>query len=285
MARWGSDFEYFTPSRPREAKGGIRARSQRGGFGASWWAKRWTTVLDGFGLGARMGRGRSYARSGQVLGITVGEGSISAQVQGSRPKPYEVAIRVKSLPKQAWAKVAAAAASRAVFASKLLAGEMPQEMEGIFQQAGVSLFPERYRDLDTACSCPDDANPCKHIAAVYYLLGEEFDRDPFLIFQMRGMSRDAFLRMLGPAPAVVTAPVLAPEPLPADPSEFWKASPVERPREESQPVRDAALPRRLGKFPFWRGTVDLEKFLDAVYARAAENLGTGTTFSDSRSKS
>ncbi|HEY2014210.1 MAG TPA: SWIM zinc finger family protein [Bryobacteraceae bacterium] len=271
MARWDSDFAYFPPSVPRAAKGGIRAQSQRGAFGESWWAKRWMVVLDSFGLGSRMQRGRSYARKGQVLGIDFSEGKIQAQVQGSRPRPYEVEIRMKTLPEDAWAKVAAAAAAQALFASKLLAGEMPRDMEQVFRTAKVSLFPEAYRDLSTRCSCPDSANPCKHIAAVYYLLGEEFDRDPFLIFRMRGSSREAFLGLLGGASGPACLPVaMPPEPLPASPDAFWSAAPEFQPQPVPElRVSEAALPRRLGKFPFWRGSLHLHDFLDGVYVRAA----------------
>ena len=77
-----------------------------------------------------------------------------------------------------------------IFTAKLLAGEMPQDIEQAFTDAGLSLFPAQSKDLDTECSCPDWSNPCKHIAAVYYLLGEEFDRNPFLIFKLRGMERE-----------------------------------------------------------------------------------------------
>ena len=272
MPGWYSDSDRFTHSRPRTAKGGIRAQSQHGGFGKSWWAKRWTTVLEGFSLGTRMSRGRSYARSGQVLSIDVSEGKIQAQVQGSRSRPYEVKIQVKQLPKAAWAKVAAAAAAQAIFASKLLAGQMPQEMEEIFQAEGVSLFPERYKDLSTECSCPDYENPCKHIAAVYYLLGEEFDRDPFLIFRMRGMTRQAFLGLLDSGnTGTIGAPLpLPPEKLPAAPADFWKpANLPDVAPQESRPVTEAALPRRLGKFPFWRGRINFHEFLDGVYTRAS----------------
>jgi uncharacterized Zn finger protein len=296
MRRW-SDFNRFASSRPRTAKGGIRAQSQRGDFGASWWAKRWTAVLDGFNLGGRLSRGRSYARSGQVLSIDVSEGKIQAKVQGSRPKPYEVKIQVEKLPNEAWSQVAAAAAAQAIFASKLLAGEMPQEMEELFRGAGVSLFPERSKDLATDCSCPDYSNPCKHIAAVYYLLGEEFDRDPFLIFRMRGMSRESFLGLLGSGKSglAVPPPPPPPEPLPADPAEFWKPAGVPDPVPQesrtiaagtAEVVKEAALPRRLGKFPFWRGRLNFHEFLDGVYTRAsahaAEVLSAERPVSDQR---
>jgi uncharacterized Zn finger protein len=271
-SRWDSYYPYYPPSRPRAAKGGIRAEAQRGAFGASWWAKRWIEVLEGFQIGARLQRGRRYARSGQVLSVEIGKGRIAARVQGSRPAPYKVAIEVKPLPQEAWVKVARAASSQAVFASQLLGGAMPQQMEEVFRGAGASLFPERYNDLVTECSCPDWSNPCKHIAAVYYLLGEEFDRDPFLIFRMRGMNREEFLGLLSASAAASppdAAEALPAEPLPAAPSRFWTAGPFPEEPTLEAPAAGAALPRRLGKFPFWRGSLDFFDFLEAVYTRAS----------------
>jgi len=182
--------DYYTPAAPREVKGGIKAQTKRGGFGQSWWAKRWIAVLESFNIGARLGRGRSYARRGQVVSIAIAKGSISAAVQGTRPKPYEVAITVKTLSLPEWGKIVKALSEQVIFAAKLLAGEMPDTIEDVFKEQKISLFPQKLKDLQTNCSCPDWSNPCKHIAAVYYLLGEEFDRDPFLIFNLRGMDRD-----------------------------------------------------------------------------------------------
>src|SRR5438270_10093712 len=219
---WYSRREwYFPKSRPRQAKGGIKAQSKRGGFGQSWWAQRWIAVLESFNIGARLGRGRSYARGGQVLSIDVDKGLVKARVQGSRPKPYDIQIKVNVLPAADWKKLARAVAGQALFAAKLLAGEMPQDIEQAFTAAGLSLFPEKLRDLTTSCSCPDWSNPCKHIAAVYYLLGEEVDRDPFLLFQLRGLSREELLGILGEAGRRAEAPTPkepspAPEPLAVD---------------------------------------------------------------------
>src|SRR5579871_179396 len=98
-------WDYYEPSRPRQAKGGIKSQSKRGTFGESWWARRWMAVLDSFGLGARLTRGRSYARSGQVLSIDIESGVVKAKVQGSRPKPYSVTIGVKTLSTADWQKV------------------------------------------------------------------------------------------------------------------------------------------------------------------------------------
>src|SRR6476659_9156083 len=121
-----SDWDYYyKPSKPREAKGGIKAQS-KGGFGASWWAKRWMAVLDSYGIGARLTRGRSYARSGQVLSIDIEKGEVQAKVQGSRPKPYSVTMKVRTLTTAQWETILEALSGQALFAAKLLAGEMPQ---------------------------------------------------------------------------------------------------------------------------------------------------------------
>ncbi len=195
--RWYHDYDYFPPSQPRAAKGGIKSQSKRGAFGESWWAKRWIAVLESFNIGARFGRGRSYARRGQVVSITIDKGVVKAMVQGSRPKPYGVTIGVKSLSSASWKKLARTLSHQAIFAAKLLAGELPQDIEVAFKEAGLSLFPEKLKELDTDCTCPDWSNPCKHIAAVYYLLGEEFDHDPFLILKLRGMNREEIVSLLG----------------------------------------------------------------------------------------
>lgn len=278
MARWYDDYSYFPRSHPRAAKGGIKAQTRRGAFGKNWWAKRWIAVLEGFGIGARLGRGASYARRGQVLSIAIEKGLIKAKVQGSRARPYDVTIKVRVLSAVQWKSLAKKLAVQAIFAAKLLAGEMPQEIEAVFQGAGLSLFPEGLKDLHTDCSCPDWSNPCKHIAAVYYILGEEFDRDPFLILKLRGVSREEMVGLLGgeterlknsggrqkPVSCETEADLsLPPEPLSSDLQSFWGR--VDLPEDLFGDVRippvPAALPRRLGSFPLWRGT---EHFFDAM---------------------
>ena len=284
MAWWRDDSRFFEPSRPRPAKGGIRARSRRGAFGESWWARRWVAVLEGFDLGARLRRGRSYARRGQVLDVAVDAGHVRAQVQGSRPRPYDVTIDVKRLTATQWRRVAAVLAREMRFAAKLLAAEMPEDVETAFQAAGLSLFPERRKDLETECSCPDWSNPCKHVAAVYYLLGEEFDREPFLVFKLRGMTREELVRLLGSAPgaavrrrAALAPPeeaepvAVPPEPLRGEVEGFWRRDvlPADSFGDAQPPPSSAALLRRLGPLPFWRGAQPLTEALEPVYARAS----------------
>src|SRR5436305_12674021 len=117
---WYRDF-YFKRSKPRAAKGGIRAQSKRGRFGSTWWGKRWVQVLESFDIGARLQRGRSYARGGQVLLIDIDKGEVQAKVQGSMPKPYDVSIQLQVLTAKDWAKVTKALAGKALFVAKLLA--------------------------------------------------------------------------------------------------------------------------------------------------------------------
>lgn len=288
-SRWGEPPYYsgydewdFPPSRPREAKGGIKAHSKQGSFGQHWWAKRWIAVLEGFNLGARLTRGRSYARQGQVLSIVIEQGAVSARVQGSRPRPYDICIQLRTLRAREWERVVQVISSQALFAAKLLNGEMPQEIEGAFTQARVSLFPQTYQDLETSCSCPDWSNPCKHIAAVYYLLAEEFDRDPFLLFTLRGLERDELLGRLG----ALHPQTAADEPSPpeefalseegtspqSDLATFWTGQPLNEaiPGEVSLPPVAGALLRRLGPFPFWRGAISVQESLNTLYTTASE---------------
>ncbi len=189
-------WSYYEPAKPKEVKNGLKAKSIRGCIGETWWSKRWVKVLESFNLGARLTRGKSYARKGQVISIDVNPGIVRARVQGTGSEPYDVEIKLKPLSDAEWDKAASAMASKAVFAARLLSGEMPQNIEEAFSESGLSLFPSKGRDLKTDCSCPDWSNPCKHIAAVYYLLAEQFDCDPFLIFKLRGRSKEEIMEAM-----------------------------------------------------------------------------------------
>ena len=289
MARgWGyDDYNYFPqPSRPLQAKGGIKAQSKRGTFGESWWAKRWIAVLEGFDIGSRLERGRSYARRGQVLSIDINKGLVKAKVQGSRPTPYSVEIKLNVLSTVNWQQLAAVLSRQVIFTAKLLAGEMPQDIEQAFTDAGLSLFPTQLKDLQTECSCPDWSNPCKHIAAVYYLLGEEFDRTPFLLFTLRGMNREELVRLLDQggskgsqkkkaqkpeADNTLSESAITPEPLPVMAADFWNGSslPNDLFGEVRIPPTPATLIKRLGNFPFWRGQEKFLSVMEAIYSQAS----------------
>jgi len=184
---------WFEPSVPRPVEGGLATSKQRGAMAATWWSQRFVQVLESYGLGARMQRGRRYARQGQVISLEVDAGLVTARVQGSRATPYRVEIAWPALGSAAWTSVASAFAARAGFAARLLAGEVPPDLEAVFESAGVPLFPRRWSHLRAQCSCPDWENPCKHLAAVLYLFADRLDDDPWLLLAWRGRDREAVL--------------------------------------------------------------------------------------------
>jgi uncharacterized Zn finger protein len=188
---------------PISVDGGIKARSKRGSIGEKWWSQRFIAVLESYGMSGRLQRGRSYARRGQVLEFDLSMGRVTARVQGSRPAPYKVTISVLPLTTAQWKTVESRLAAQALFRAKLLADEMPAEIEQVFADCGTPLFPRSATDLDMHCSCPDWEVPCKHLAAVCYVLAEAFDDDPFAMLAWRGRNRDtllAALRRAGPRP-------------------------------------------------------------------------------------
>jgi uncharacterized Zn finger protein len=184
------------PSKPIRVEGGIQARSQHGRIGDTWWSQRFITVLQLVGVAGRLQRGKNYARTGQVLSMDIAAGEITASVQGSRAKPYSLSIKTKVLSVGDWDAAESVMESSAIFMATLLAGDMPEDIEEAFSVSSSPLFPASAREFDSECSCPDWENPCKHIAAVYFLLAEAFDDDPFLIFTWRGRTKAEILANL-----------------------------------------------------------------------------------------
>jgi uncharacterized Zn finger protein len=301
MARFGGrgrDWWEYEPSTPIKVEGGLTARSARGAIGSTWWSKRFIAVLESFGAGGRLTRGRAYARKGQVLSLDLVPGIVSGTVQGSRPAPYEVWIMMPVIKPAVWERVEAAIGEQALFAAQLLGGELPAELEDVVTQAGGTLFPASFSDLTMRCTCPDWGMPCKHLAAAFYLLAETFDDDPFRILLWRGCSREQLLAGIaasGPAsgPASdsasgsaagdasatdqVPAPISAATELadmgPAAATDaldrFW-VSPV--PLPPRPPGLDAPadlLPRQLPGPPAGLGGAGLAAALDDAYRRFA----------------
>ena len=182
---------------PRQAAG-IRAQESRCGSGRSWWAKRWLEVLERMGLGSRLGRGKNYAMSGQVVSLEIEGGKVFAKVQGTRPDPYEVVLDFRAPDAAAHGRIVARLRSEPILVARLLADDLPLEVEAAFKAEGCDLFPggklpegsgRRY-DMVSDCSCPDYANPCKHVSAVLLLLGEEIARRPLTLLALRGVSEE-----------------------------------------------------------------------------------------------
>jgi uncharacterized Zn finger protein len=183
---------------------------------------------------------------------------------------------MKKLGERQWQKATEALASQALFAAKLLAGEMPENIEEAFASVGLNLFPSSQKDLQTNCSCPDAANPCKHIAAVHFLLADQFDQDPFLLLKLRGRSRDLLLKELRArraADATGSSPV--PEkagPLKEVMDHFWEAGDELESVSVSvgPPAVSASLLKRLGVPSFWKPHPEIRGALERLYAKVTE---------------
>jgi uncharacterized Zn finger protein len=282
MARW-SYYPGYEPARPLPVERGIAARSRRGAIGETWWSQRFIALLESFGVGSRLTRGRNYARSGQVAELEVESGIVLAEVQGSRHTPYRVRIRTKVLSEHQWRRAEKAMAAQALPLAKLLAGEMPHEIEDLLAACKLTLFPSSYRELKASCTCPDAVNPCKHIAAVYYILAERFDQDPFLIFAWRGRTSQELLEHLQARRGGATQEH---SPTPSRPDDhdandapplselvdcFWNAGP-ELVELRVSPLASAApdaLLRRLGPAPAESAGRNVADLLAPAYARLA----------------
>jgi uncharacterized Zn finger protein len=158
-----------------------------------WWVQRWNDLLNSYRFKKRLERARNYAREGNVLTIEFKGSQVLAKVQGTAPEPYQVSLFIDPFSVEDWNYVVETMAQQAIYSAHLLAGEMPHNIEEVFTSNGLSLFPFTLSDIHSQCSCPDPKNPCKHIGAVYYQLGDRFSEDPFVLFQLRGHTKAQIL--------------------------------------------------------------------------------------------
>ena len=159
----------------------------------TWWVQRWVDLLNNYRFKKRLERGRRYAREGNILNIEYNGAKVVALVQGTAQEPYKLSIWLDPFTHEDWNYVIDSLAEHALFSAQLLAGEMPTDIEAVFTANGLSLFPFQLAEVHSRCDCPDPKNPCKHIAAVYYQLGDFFREDPFILFQLRGRDRQQIL--------------------------------------------------------------------------------------------
>ena len=151
----------------------------------TWWGKSWSRNLEGYAdYSNRIGRGRSYVRHGAVLDLQIDSGKVESLVQGSRSRPYSVAIKIKAVNKKVWQEIKTACGGKLDSLQGLLAGKFPKALGDIFMMQGKGLFPSP-KEIDFSCSCPDWAYMCKHVAATLYGIGARLDEDPGLFFKLR----------------------------------------------------------------------------------------------------
>ncbi len=248
---------------PLTAAGGIRSQARRNQSARPWWGRRWLLVFEAMNPGARLGRGRSYAISGQVTRLAFSTGIVEATVQGGRPKPYEIALRFATLPDAAAKRLSERLASSPLLIARLLVGEMPHRIEAWFEEEGVPLFPRIENDMQTECDCPDWSSTCKHVAAAYLLFGEAMEQNPALLLRLRGLT----------LPELEFEPDLTAAKAEGNTHCDWNGippSPMINPGDSAMPSSETApLVRRLGPLPFWRGIDRFEETLSNVCQRAA----------------
>jgi uncharacterized Zn finger protein len=206
-----------TPTPPddrRPADRRVVRTTSRQGFGHTWWGAAWVGALEQRArLDAnRLPRGRTYARHARVSDLEAGPGVVTARVHGSRSTPYRVQLRVREFTDAEWARVLDAVSARAGHAAALLDGEITPEIVGDVADAGLDLLPGA-GEIGTICSCPDWANPCKHAAAVCYLVADLVDEDPFVVLELRGRTRQQVLAGLRARRGGTNAAPVVPEPL------------------------------------------------------------------------
>jgi uncharacterized Zn finger protein len=244
----------------------------------SWWSERWLSALDGPWEG-RLSRGKSYAQGGRVHDVQIEPGLVTARVIGTRPTPYRVELRLPTVEDAAWSRIAAQLARRAANAAALLNGELPPEAVDAFAAAGAMLFPAPEERVAASCSCPDWVRPCKHAAALMYVIAAELDKDPFLLFAMRGRTRDELLALLRteahaePPPSSHEEAGPPPRDLLRPGADFFAFDP---PADEAKPstngvaAEHAGVLKRLGQPPRSLGGAELRRELETAYELLAE---------------
>lgn len=230
----------YAPRVARPVHGGLRLQQSRRTL---WWRRRWIEFLEGLHMGARLGRGRNYAQCGQVTSLTVVPGRLEATVQGAEEEPYVLSVSMDELPAAAVRRILEA---EPTYAAQLYARVVPMAFEAALQREGLSLFPKTRDELRVDCSCRDWSKPCKHVAAALYLFIDALAATPQYLLRFRGIALEE--------PDTVPSRLVLPR----------AAVAALRPA-----VGTAFVPRRLGSFPYWRGSDDLTKTLETVYRRAA----------------
>lgn len=267
-------------------------------FSRTWWGQRFIAALEKIMDSGRLSRGRSYARNGKVKSFEIDDGLIEARVRGSinpyfgvyKEPLYITTIELKPISAANWSAAIAYVASKASLISRLMLNEMPDNIEDAFTKLDLHLLPHCKDDFKTTCSCPDWSNPCKHIAGVYYLLAAQLDQDPFLLFELRGLSRESLQKELtksplgqalsaelvlektapDPDPTYYTRPTLQSSVTVTSLKDFWHGAKrlpqvVETASQASVP---AILVKKQGDFPpFWLKESSFIKTMEELYGR------------------
>ncbi len=231
-------------------------------FSRTWWGQKFIEALEPLSDPGRLSRGRSYANGGKVKSFEIEDGLVTAEVRGSvnpyfgvyKEPLYTTVIEFQPISKAKWAAAIALISSRASLISRLLLNEIPDTIEDAFETLSLNLLPHSQKDFKSHCSCPDWGNPCKHIAGVYYLVAKELDRDPFILFELRGLSRDNLHKELAKSPlGQALSAELQLEHRPPQAISSYHTRPISTPAKTEDSLRD-----------FWQGTKRLPQTIEPL---------------------
>ncbi len=268
-------------------------------FTRTWWGDTFLSTIEQFTDKGRLSRGRSYANGRKVESFEIERDRVIAHIKGSVNPYYGVyteplyvtTLEFEPISQAKWAAVIALMASKVSILSKLLVGEIPDNIEESFETLGLRLLPEK-GDFTSHCTCPDWSNPCKHIAGAYYLLAAEIDRDPLKLFELRGLSQEDLLAGLSSTPLGIafskelTAEVVPPKPAlslhtrpeiislsaaqPVSLHDFWQGEKrLPGATERVQPTNvPAILIKKQGDYPpFWQRNNSFIETMEEFYTR------------------
>ncbi len=257
----------------------------------NWWGAVWLEKMEKLAESRRFSDGMKYAAANRVLQMRFEGRTVTARVQGTAEQPYTVRITFDPFADDQWEALFSNVRDRRALAKSLSEGDLPLEIQTAFTKAKLRFMPERHVDLHMECACPDWLKPCKHLVAVWLKFGRDFERDPFLLFQLRGMKHDDLFDLLQgrPQPMPEPEPASGPEPdfdplpvqlqaLPTDPEAFWQAPAVfTLPDEAGEPrLMDEDLFEKLGRPAFANHWPAMEsqfyQICDSVYDVAATIL-------------
>jgi uncharacterized Zn finger protein len=272
-----NDVLRWTDLKPKRVQHGIKAIHQKGNFYQEWWGKRWISIIDSFYLGERLARGKRYARSGQVVDINFHPGKITASVQGTMYQPYQIEISINVWTEKEWNYFFRLIRSDPILLSQMISGKLTPELEKRTQSHGILLFPTKFQDFQTSCTCPDWSNPCKHVAAVFFLITEYLDKNPFLLLELRGKDQSDIIENL--LPSISEEHVSLPEKKenkisPLSTKYFWEPNPAcQIPVYFTKPIEcDALLIHQMGSFPLWQANDDFFEWWETLYRQNTEKI-------------
>ncbi len=270
----------------------------------SWWSNKFISALESYTEPGRLKRGRSYSSDYRLKSFEIDGGLVLAKVRGSvnpyfgvtKEPTYVTTLEFQPISRSHWAAAIALIATKAGLISKLMMNEIPDNIEDSFSQINMNLLPQGVNDCKTSCSCPDYSNPCKHIAGLYYRVAQELDKDPFLLFQLRGLSKEALQQELSksalgqalsgelsetavaakPVTSLYTRPEITAAPTNLSLEEFWQGIPVAQPgrpasaggMQGKESVVAAIAIKKQGDYPpFWQRDNSFIEVMEEFYQR------------------